>query len=257
MATAPAQTQTNKPVSASQVTSGAVKKTSVPMGKKSISANKGTVKRQAKQQNTGRVRQFLKKVAKITNLPKDVRSSIPLRGFMPNGIIETDPGTFTKTYRLQDVNFAIAPEEEQASIFKNFMDLLNSFEDNIRWQFTIFNHEIDKKTTIENLRVSPVRDGLNKYRKDLNGILLSALKNGNNLITQDKYLTVALDDTNVEHAAVQLQRVDKDISKKLRKITKNDTEPMTTQERMQLLYDIYNQEGDYRLATGVLNNKEV
>ena len=117
---------------------------------------------------------LLNNLAKIDNLPKDVKSSIPLRGFMPNGIIETKPGTFTKTYKLQDVNFSIAPEDEQIAIFKNFMDLLNSFDEATKWQFTIFNHEIDKKTTIENIRITPQRDGLNSYRSTMNEILINA-----------------------------------------------------------------------------------
>ena len=157
---------------------------------------------------------------------------------------------------MEDVNFNIAPAEDQAAIFKSFMDLINSFNENVRWQFTIFNHEIDKRTTIENIRIAPQRDGLNRYRQDLNMILLKALKRGNNSIKQEKLLTIAIDDMNVEHADIALRRLDTEISKKIRKITQNDTQPLTAQERMKILYDIYNQNFDYRLATGVFDGKE-
>lgn len=200
---------------------------------------------------------LLKNVAKITTLPKDVRSSIPLRGFMSNGVIETDPGVFTKSYKLEDVNFAIATDERKSTIFKKFMDLLNSFNEGTRWQFNIFNHEIDKKETIQNLRVPPKTDGLNKYRKELNGILFNALKNGKNLITQDKYLTVSIEDENADQAVTRLANLDNEISTQIRAITSRNTKPLTTQERMKLLYDIYNQDTDYRMATGILNKKEV
>ena len=199
---------------------------------------------------------LLKKIAKIDTLPKDVRSSIPFRGFMNDGIIEVKPGVFTKSYKLQDVNFNLAPVEEQTAIFKNFMDLLNSFNENIRWEFTIFNHEIDKKTAINNIKIAPQRDGLNKYRQEMNGIMLKYLKKGNNSIKQDKYLTVSVEDISAEHAATVLTRLDGEISKKIRKICKTDTNPMTSQERMKLLYDIYNQDFDYRMATGIYNGQE-
>ena len=65
----------------------------------------------------------LKKRAKIESLPKNIRESIPFHGFMPNGIIETYPGTFTKSYQLKDVNFQLAPPNEQASIYSAFMEL--------------------------------------------------------------------------------------------------------------------------------------
>lgn len=199
---------------------------------------------------------ILQKVAKINSLPKNVRESIPFRGFLQNGIIETDEGIFTKSYHLEDVNFSIATDEEQFSIFSSFMDLLNSFSAGMRWQFVIFNHEIDKKTVIENIRIAPMRDGLNKYRQEANGILLDNLKNGNNFIKQDKYLVVSIEDRNEEHAITEFRRIDAEISQQLRSICNVDTPPMTIKERIKLLYEIYNQDSDYRFATGIYNGKE-
>lgn len=207
-------------------------------------------------QKKSKATEMLKKVAKIDRLPKNVRDSIPLCGFMPNGIIETYPGTFTKSYKLEDVNFNIAPLEEQESIFKNYMNFINAFNENIKWQFTIFNHEIDKKKTIEDIRMLPRRDGLNKFRQEMNGMLLQNLKRGNNSIQQDKYLTVGVEDIDSEHASRVLQKLDTEVNKKLRCITKTDTVPMTTQERMELLYKIYNLDSDYRFATGLYDGKE-
>lgn len=198
----------------------------------------------------------MKKVAKIHALPQNVRESIPFQGCMDNGVIETYPGTFTKTYPVHDINFNIAPPEEQAQIFKQFMELENSFNEGIKWQFNIYNHEVDKKSTIENLRILPQTDGLNNHRQEMNKILLSNLKNGSNSIKQEKYLTIAVDDKSSEHAAVILSKLDTEINKKLKKICKRETKPLSTMERLKLLYDIYNQDDDYRMSTGVYNGKE-
>lgn len=211
---------------------------------------------QGKQSLTSKGLSLVKRIAKIDNLPKNVRDSIPFKGIMQNGIIETYPGTFTKTYKLDDVNFDIAPDEEQMSIFRAFMDLLNSFNEKVKWEFTIFNHEIDKRKTIEDIRIIPQRDGLNKYRQEMNGILLDNLKTGNNSIQQEKLLTVAIEDSSAEHAAIALKRMDSEISKKIRRISKDDTKPLTSQERLELLYKIYNQDSDYRFATGIFDKKE-
>ncbi len=205
------------------------------------------VKKDAKQ----KTKDFLKRVSKIEKLPKTVQQTIPIRGFMQNGIIETSPGVFTKSYKLDDVNFDIAPEEEQKSILMAYMDFLNSFNENIQWQFTIYNHEIDKKETIRNIRFAPQKDGLNKYRQEENTILLNALKKGNNSIRHDKYLTVSIEDSSVDHANISFHRIDAEISKKLKRISKSETRPLTMQERLYLLYDIYNMDHDYRLDTGI------
>lgn len=202
---------------------------------------------------------FVKKLqekAKIESLPKNVRDSIPFRGVTSNGIIETYYGTFTKSYKLKDVNFQIAPPNEQATIYSYFMELLNSFAETTKWQFNIFNHKIAKRETIENIRILPQRDGLNRYRQEMNKILLDNLTEGNNSITQEKFLTVAIEDENIEHASATLRRIDSEISTRIKKITKQETPPLKTVDRMKLLYEIYNQDSDYRFSTGIFNGKD-
>ena len=206
--------------------------------------------------NTNSKKSLLSKVAKIDALPKDVQSSIPFKGILQDGVIETKPGTFTKTYHLDDANFTMLNEDEQMSFMKNFMDVLTTFDEHIKWQFTIFNHEIDKRKTLEDICIKPQSDGLNKYRKEMNEILTSNLKHGNSSLTQDKYLTVSIDDNNVEHAISTLNKTDIDISRKFRKISNTDTKPLTLEQRMRLMYDIYNQNYDYRLATGIYDGEE-
>ncbi|MBO4847211.1 MAG: DUF87 domain-containing protein [Lachnospiraceae bacterium] len=199
----------------------------------------------------------LKKVAKIDRLPKNVRQSIPFQGIMSNGIIETTPGTFTKTYMLQDINFTIAPDDEQLVIFQHFIDMLNSFNENVQWEITTFKHEIEKKRTIQEIRLLPQKDGLNKYRQEMNGMLLDNLKKGNNSAKKDKMITISIHDSDAKHAAMQFNNIDTLISQKIRRITGYDTTPMTSQDRIKLLYNIYNQDSDYRLATSIYDNKEV
>lgn len=202
---------------------------------------------------------FVKKLqekAKIESLPKNVRDSIPFRGVTSNGIIETYYGTFTKSYKLKDVNFQIAPPNEQATIYSYFMELLNSFAETTKWQFNIFNHKIAKRETIENIRILPQRDGLNRYRQEMNKILLDNLTEGNNSITQEKFLTVAIEDENIEHASATLRRIDSEVSSRIKKITKQETPPLKTIDRMKLLYEIYNQDADYRFSTGIFSGKD-
>lgn len=202
------------------------------------------------------VSNYVHKICKIEKLPKNVRETIPFTGIMNNGIIETYPGTFTKAYKLEDVNFSIAPLEDQAAIYQNFCDLLNSFDSSIKWQICMFNHEIDKKRTVEDIRIRPQKDGLNMLRKEMNGILLENLKSGNNSYIQDKYLAVSIEDTNAERAAVRLKSLDNIIDQKIKKISGEDTKPLTTIERISILYNIYNQDSDYRFNTGIYDNKD-
>ncbi len=197
---------------------------------------------------------FIKRIAKIDRLPKSAQDTIPICGVMNNGIIETSPGEFTKSYKIQDINFAIATKEEQQSIFDSYMEFLNTFDPSVRWQFCIFNHEMDKRETLRDIHIPAQRDGLNPYRQELNKILVDNLQRGNNSIIQEKILTVSVKEKNQEKAVSNLKKVDIDISQGIRRITKKETRPMSLIERFKLLYNIYNQESDYRLATGIYEN---
>lgn len=189
---------------------------------------------------------LLYKMAKIEKLPKNVSDSLPFRGITPSGIVETSPGHFTKQYYLEDINYQMAPPDEQAAIFANFEEFQNSFSENARWQFTIFSHKVDKMATMEKIRFKPYRDGLNKYRNEMTSILVDQLCKGNNSITQDRYLTVEIEDESLDHATEVFKRIDSQVANGVRKITGKETVPMKPMERMKLLYDIYNMDYDYR-----------
>ena len=191
---------------------------------------------------------ILNKLAKIEKLPQNVRDSIPFTGIMQNGIIETYPGTFTKSYKLPNISFSIASEEEQYNIYVIMQGLMNSFNEQTRWQFNIINHTTDKLQTLNSIRLEPKRDALNSFRSEVNKIMLSCMQTGTASITQDRYLTVSIDDISAEHAVSVLNKIDIEVNKQFRKLTPAGIRPMSTMERIILLYNIYNQHHfDYQL----------
>ena len=60
-------------------------------------------------------------------VPKTVQQSIPYKGAYENGIIQVDNDTFSKMYRLSDLNFAIESNDEQKKILGRFMEFISSF----------------------------------------------------------------------------------------------------------------------------------
>jgi hypothetical protein len=56
---------------------------------------------------------FRRRKKKHRIVPRTVQQSIPYTAVFADGTIETLPGTYTRAYRLEDVSFKIAPDEEQ------------------------------------------------------------------------------------------------------------------------------------------------
>ena len=257
------QVPPNRPASSRPAPKPASKPMSKPAPSKAVvtSGNANNQNSSARPANKGLnssiIRAKLGKIAKIEKLPKTVQDSIPIHGFAENGVFETYPGTFTKTYKIKDVNFHTATGSEQADIYQDYITFMNSLDSNLSWEITIFNHEIDKRQTMADVKMPEQKDGLNKYRREMNEIIKRGLENGNNSVLQDKYLTIALKDINADHAFTRLNKLDVQVSDGLKKITKVETRPLTTIERLELLYNIYNIDSDYRFSTRIFDKKEV
>lgn len=176
---------------------------------------------------------------------KGTKGRIPYYQIYDNGVIETEPGVFTKAYKLQDINFKIATDDEQVTIFKGFGAFLNSFATDVQFQIVIFNKKANKADVFDSIRLKPQSDGLNKHRQEMNNLLIDKLKEGKNNLSQSKYLVVSVKDKSVEHAMDRLRTMDAQINMALEKISKNaKTRPQTMEERLRILHDIYNQDGE-------------
>lgn len=221
---------------------------------------KTEVEKVSVKQNDKGLKRKLMNMAKIERIPDDVISSIPFKGVYPNGVIETRKGHFTRSYELEDVNFRTAHEEEQMGMYIHFCEMLNSFDQNIRWQFNIINKETEKINTLKNLIIPPQKDGLNVYRKEMSEYLTNTLADANNSVVQSKYLTLSIEDNNVEHAMDVFHRLDVDIEDKIKRITEKRVYPLTGTERLKLLHDIYNQDYNEPFGDGTsgkVNFKEM
>ncbi len=177
-----------------------------------------------------------------------MQDSIPYERIYKNGIIESEGGLFSKAYTLEDINFVIAPVDEQKSIFKNFEQLLKSFSENNNFQIIIHNYKADKTTTLKEVRFTPQRDGRNKYRQEMNNVLLEKISEGNNSLRQSKYLVVTHRDNDVEHAFQVMKGIDLDVRNAIQMIApEKQVTCETIVQRLETLYNIYhkNEEGTF------------
>lgn len=184
------------------------------------------------------------KEVKRPHAPKTVQESIPYTSVFADGTIETIPGHYTRAYDLGDMHFKIAPNSEQVRIFNAYGDFLNSFPTTARFQVVIQNHSADKRASLENIRFKMQRDGLNKYRQEMNGILLERMMKGRDNLKQDKYLVVSIQSDDVEQAMKSLNNIGKEIERSVKSISKDiAVRQLTIEERLSGLFEIYNQNG--------------
>lgn len=177
---------------------------------------------------------------------QSVQSAIPYERIFKDGTIETKPGTYTRAYNLGEVNFKIAPKEDKVSIFRAFGDFLNTFSPEVRFQTIIQNSVADRRTSLENIRyILRPGDELNKFRQEMNGVMLDKMSEGGHGLKQDKFLVVSIKDENLEHAFTVLNNIENEIQKGLRKISRDvEIRRQSIEQRLEQLFNIYNQDGE-------------
>ena len=173
-------------------------------------------------------------------VPKTVQQSIPYKGAYENGIIQVDNDTFSKMYRLSDLNFAIESNDEQKKIFGRFMEFISSFGPEVHIQTLIYNKSINNADLEQNILIPLRNDQLNEYREEMNDMLISKMSEARNNIVHEKYVIFSTKAEDIENAKTTFARLDAEVAKSGQRLTGTEAEVVPIEERLQIMHSIYN-----------------
>lgn len=199
-----------------------------------------------KEKTTNKEKKLKKKKNRTSDnvsLPKTAQDTIPYKDVYKEGIIESKPNFFTKTYKLNDINFSIAPYEEQESMFQKYQEFLNSFDSNTDIQIVINNKNVDEETLLKEVLCSHKQDGLDHFRDEMNDMLKEKMTEGRNNLMSDKYLVVGTKADSIKDANSAFSRLDSEINQHIKAVIKSqsvETEALSTEKRLKSLHDILN-----------------
>lgn len=185
---------------------------------------------------------------KKNKIPKTVQQSIPYLYVYPDdGIIETSQGIYTKQYYLSDINYQIAKIQEQEDMFNKYGELLNSFDSNVKIQICINNKNINEESFRDETLLKEQGDSLDKYRREYNEMLIKKISEGKNQTKREKYLTVSVPAKSYDAACSIFSKLDGEIESNIKRIGDAESHPLSTENRLEILHDIYNLgcEGDF------------
>ena len=126
------------------------------------------------------------------DVPKTAQDSIPYKGVYENGIIQVDERQYSRIYNIPDINFLISDINEQKDIFENFMSLLSSFGPEVHIQQVIYNKTVKPAEIEAKVLLKTQNDKLNKYREEMNEMLIDKMAKAKNNIIHEKYFIVSV-----------------------------------------------------------------
>lgn len=170
-------------------------------------------------------------------IPKGVQDIIPIRTIYEDGIFQVEKNKYSKSYKFEDINYAVASDEDKRSMFLDYSALLNSLDSGSTTKLTINNRRMNRNDFEDKILLKDVGDNLDDYRKEYNQMLIDKAT-GANSIVQDKYFTISIYKRNIEEARNYFTRVGVDLASHFNKLGSRCSE-MDMNERLRVFHDFY------------------
>lgn len=182
-----------------------------------------------------------KKLKKVLNLKPhfNIADSIPLYSISDDGIGEIAEGLFSRTYKIQDINFGIARRDEKGNIVNKWTNILKSLDPSYDFQYMIYNHSVDVDYLSEQVMLQEMGDNRDELRADINSVVGRRMTEGNNGISRDIYFTLTIPAPDMKTAIKNFSSAEHDMISILRSIPGCHAKPLKALERLNLLHGIY------------------
>lgn len=190
------------------------------------------------------LRRIIKQDKERFVIPKGVQQVIPIRALWPDGIFFV--GKFSKSYRFEDINYAVASREDKEEMFLSYSELLNSFDSGATTKITIHNRRLNRADFESSILIPLREDHLDVYRQEYNEMLLAKAIGSNGTI-QEKYVTISVVKKNVEEARQYFARVGTELMTHFSRLGSKCIELDAT-DRLRIFHDFFRvgEEADFR-----------
>jgi hypothetical protein len=169
-------------------------------------------------------------------VPKTVQQAIPITAIYEDGIFLVGK-KFSKTFRFDDINYAVASKEDKEAMLLEFSELLNSLDSGATTKETINNRCINKSDFEKTILFPMQGDKLDAFRKEYNQMLLDKIQSGNGII-QERYVTVSVVKKDVEEARAYFGRIGGDLMAHFARLGSVCVELDAT-DRLRIFHDFY------------------
>jgi hypothetical protein len=175
-------------------------------------------------------------------IPRGVQDMIPIRAIWEDGVFlvagsAVTGGKFSKTFRFEDINYAVAGKEDKEGMFLEYCELLNSFDSGATYKITIIVKKLDKEEFKKSILIPSKGDGLDQYRAEYNKVLTDEATGANGFI-QMKYITVSVFKKSIEEARNYFSRVGTDLTAHLNRLGSKAT-ALDAGERLRVFYEFF------------------
>lgn len=170
-------------------------------------------------------------------VPKGVQDIIPVKAIYNDGIFRVGKNKYAKTYKFEDINYAVASRDDQQGMFLEYCQLLNSLDSGATTKLTINNRRLNSLDFRRKILIPVRKDAMDVYRDEYNRMLFAKATHSNSIV-QDKYVTISVTKKNIEDARIYFARVGSDLISHFNRLGSKCTE-LDVNERLRIIYDFF------------------
>lgn len=135
-----------------------------------------------------------------------VQNTIPFLCMYKDGVCQVSENFYSLTVQFYDANYSISEFDEQNYIFSKYCDIINLFDNTIRFQLTFENQNRTKEKLIKTVQIPEQDDDFNSIRKEYSEMLTDKLLKGSNRQSARKFLTFGIESTSYNRQLRRLKR---------------------------------------------------
>lgn len=87
-------------------------------------------------------------------VPKSVQSVIPIKTIWEDGVFLVGKNKYAKTFKFEDINYAVASREDKEAMFLEYSELLNALDSGATTKITINNRRLNKADFEQTILIS-------------------------------------------------------------------------------------------------------
>jgi type IV secretory pathway VirB4 component len=168
---------------------------------------------------------------------KGVHDAVPVQRVWADGIFLVGKSIYAKTYRISDINYAVASREDKEALFLEYSEFLNSFDTQATTKLTVALRRLDAKDFEQRILIPYTSDRLDVYREEYNQMLMDKAT-GTNSMVREVYVTVSTQRKSIADARTYFRRTTTDITQHLSRLGSKCSE-LDAEERLRVLHGFY------------------
>ncbi|KAA0119564.1 DUF87 domain-containing protein [Streptococcus sanguinis] len=134
------------------------------------------------------------------------QNTIQYTSLHENGLMHVAKDEWSRTYRLGDVAYLSANQDEKNDVIDTHAEALNSLDPGSNFQLLVINRKIEDNT-VERIKYDEVGDGFDWARLEYNDMIESRFSSDSKNFRVEKYVTIGIEAYSREQADTNLKEI--------------------------------------------------